>query len=484
MNRQRVIFWLALMILGLETGAVPVAANMGVGEAIAGLSTSSLWELNRDAGGTLYISDYQLPAVVVVNPTSGAFTRYISPLTAAFVVTPSDAKPDTNGLIWWSDYYSAFGRINPTTNQITYWNLSTLSLSPGGLTFDAWGRVWLTQPYDPRLLRFNPANNELCRFSVGGGGNYVITYGGRLWVGDSQARRILRFDPATNSLTWWNLPGTNTSPKGLAFDADGRLWWADAAPGAGKLGRLSPESNQAVTYALPAGALPVAVVAGVEVMWYTSLAGTVGFVDPARASGSNWTLTTGSTTVSPTCSTVTAGTQTATRTTGTFSFPTVTWTVVSGTPTGITAYVPPGSTPAPAPYGMAFSDGRIWVTDQDRLRLARLPQVPQPPTLSIALSGSNLTLSWPPVTQDEGGGGVTVSSYQIWRSGQPYFRPWDTGVAYLGAPAAGPFNAGGVPAGSQAVFFAARSVADSRLISRTSSRVGAFSYTLTPGTTP
>jgi len=111
MNRQRVIFWLALMILGLETGAVPVAANMGVGEAIAGLSTSSLWELNRDAGGTLYISDYQLPAVVVVNPTSGAFTRYISPLTAAFVVTPSDAKPDTNGLIWWSDYYSAFDHL-------------------------------------------------------------------------------------------------------------------------------------------------------------------------------------------------------------------------------------------------------------------------------------------------------------------------------------------------------------------------------------
>lgn len=58
-------------------------------------------------------------------------------------------------------------------------------------------------------------------------GNYIIAYGGQLWVGDSQARRILRFDPDTNQLRWWSLRGS-AFPKGLAFDADGRLWWADA----------------------------------------------------------------------------------------------------------------------------------------------------------------------------------------------------------------------------------------------------------------
>ncbi len=469
-----------LIALFLALGsAVPAAANMGVGEATAGLSNSALWELNRDMSGSLYISDYQLPAIVVVNPSTGAYTRHTFSLSAAFVVTPSDAKPDANGNIWWSDYFSAFGRLNPSTSQVTYWDLAALALAPAGLAFDTSGRVWLTQRQNTRLLRFNPSTNELCRFDVGGGGDYIIAYGGWLWIGDSQAKRILRFDPSTNQLRWWNL-GSSAFPKGLAFDGDGLLWWADAQ--AGRLGRLSPNTNQAITFALPGGTQPVAVTPGVEVVWYTDLSGTVGFVDPARASGNSLSITTGNSTPSPTCSTVSSGTQTATKANGTFLFSTVNWPLLAGAPTGITVYTPPNSPTFAAPYGIAFSDGRIWSTDQDRLILARTPRVPQAPTVSIARSGSDLSLSWPPVTLDEGGGSVTVSSYQVWSSTQPYFRPWDGGVTFVGSLASSPFAAGPVPPAGQSVYFVMRSVADSGLISRTSNRVGAFSFGLTPGT--
>lgn len=469
---------IALFLIG--GSAIPAAANMGVGEATAGLSDSALWELNRDSAGTLYISDYRLPAIVVVNPTNGAYTRHTFSLSAAFVVSPSDAKPDASGNIWWSDYFSAFGRLNPNTSQVTTWDLAALSLAPAGLAFDSSGRVWLTQRQNTRLLRFNPSNNELCRFDVGGGGDYIIAYGGWLWVGDSQARRILRFDPATNQLRWWALGGS-AFPKGLAFDGDGLLWWADAQV-PGRLGRLNPNTNQAVTYALPGGAQPVAVTPGVEVVWYTDLSGTVGFVDPARASSSSLSITTGSSTPSPTCSTVASGAQTATKSTGTFLFNTVNWPLLTGAPTGVTVYTPPNSPTFAVPYGIAFSDGRIWSTDQDRLVLARTPRVPRPPTVTITRSGGNLSLSWPPVTQDEGGGSVTVSSYQVWSSPQPYFRPWDSGVTFVGAPASSPFTAGAVPPAGQSAYFVMRSVADSGLISRISNRVGAFSFSLTPGT--
>ncbi len=483
MSQFRAICWLVLIVAVAWAGTPAVMADVTVGETIAGVPPdSALWELNRDAAGTLYVSDYELPAIVVVNPSTGAFTRYTFSLSASYFITPSDAKPDVGGLIWWSDYYAAFGWVDPSSAQVRYWNLTSLALQPAGFAFDTAGRVWFTQRYKTSLLRFNPNNNELCRFDVGGGGNYIISYDGKLWVGDAQARRILRFDPVTNQLTRWQL-SSPASPQGLAFDADGRLWWADAAPGAGKLGRLSLQTNQATLYALPAGTQPTGIIPGIEVIWYTDPNGSVGFLDPARASGSVSTLTPSTVTISPTCSTVSSATQSTVKSNGTFAFSAVNWTTLSGAPTGITAYVPP-QTPTTAPYGITFSSDRIWTTDQDRLVLARTPYVPRAPTVGISLSAGSLTLSWPAVTQDEGGGGVTVNSYQVWRSDQPYFRPWDPGVTFAGTTTTPSFSAGPAPAAGQYAFFGVRSVATSGLLSRTSKHVGAFSYALTPGGAP
>lgn len=482
MDRGGIIlgFWRAVLVVLFLNPALPVGADIGMGETIAGIyPDSSLWELHRDSAGMLYISDYQLPAVVTVSSATGNYTRYQFNSYATPFLTPSDAKPDSSGAIWWSDYYSSFGKIVPAGNQAFYWDLSGFSLKPGGFAFDSSGRLWFTQPGRTRLLRFNPTTNELCQFEVGGGGNYLIAYGGYLWIGDSYDRHILRFDPATNQLRSWALPWGSAVPEGLAFDGDGQLWWADR--GQGKLGRLSPGTNQAVVYGLTAGAQPLAVVPAIEVIWYTDLSGYIGFLDPARASGSTWSLTTTVSSVSPSsCTTVSSNSQNLLRTTtGTFSFPVVNWASVSGAPAGVTVYASPGT--SPVPYGMTFSDGRTWTVDQNRLTLSRTPWVPQAPLVSIALSGGNLTLSWPAVTQDEGGGSVTVSSYQVWRSTQPYFRPWDAGVALAGTPSTTSISVGAAPAAGQSVFFGVRSVASSGLLSRTSSHVGAFSFGLVPG---
>ncbi len=486
MRLSRVIAGMVIAAALIGGRVSPAVADMGVGERTVGASGSSLWELNRDMAGALYVSDYALPAVLAVNPATGAYTRYTFDIRdKTYVIMPSDAKPDAAGQIWWSDYYAAFGRTNPTTGGTTYWDLTGTFLAPAGFAFDPAGRVWLTQEFNPQLLRFDPSAGQLCRFNVGGGGRYMIAHGGVLWIGDAQARRLLRFDPQTNQLRWWALPDAGASPRGLAFDAAGRLWWADAVPGTGKLGRLAPENNQAVTYLLPSGTEPVMVAPGGEVVWYTDRAGTAGFLDPARASGAPTTLTTGTATLSPiACATVASRTQTPARTTGTFTFSTVNWASLAGTPVGITAFIPPTTTTTPSPYGMAASDGRTWLADQSRLTLARTPRAPRPPTVSISLAAGAVTLSWGAVTQDEGGGSVTVSNYQVWRGGQPGFRPWDPGVTLVGTPPVTSFPAGPAPAAGQAAFFGVRSVASSGLLSQTSSRVGVFSFALTPGDTP
>lgn len=157
---------------------------------------------------------------------------------------------------------------------------------------------------------------------------------------------------------------------------------------------------------------------------------------------------------------------------------------MAGTPAGITAFIPPTTAMLPSPYGMTASDGRIWIADQDRLTLARTPHVPRPPTVSISLAAGAMTLSWGAVTQDEGGGSVTVSGYQVWRGGQPGFRPWDPGVTLAGTPPVTSFPAGPAPTAGQAAFFGVRSVANSGLLSQTSSRVGVFSFELVSGAAP
>jgi virginiamycin B lyase len=369
MRLHRVLLWLALVILVTGNPILPVAADIIVGEASSGAAGTALWELNRDAAGMLYTSDYDLGVILAVNPATGAYTRF------EFDHTPSDVKPDASGALWWSDFLSAFGTTDPGSGLTTYWDLDA-ALSPSGLAPDASGNIWLAQSSAAALLRFTPSSRSLCSFEVfgaSGGGDYPIFYNGMIWVGDTAANRIVRFDPATNQLRSWNLPTGSAAPKGLAFDTDGRLWWAGQQ--LGQLGRLAPDTGEAALYALSAGARPLMVAAGAGVIWYADESGKIGTLDPARAVASVALLASGTAAVTPTCSVLPAGsTLTAAKSSGALSFTDKTWVPAPGSPVGVTTYRGPASDQVhPHPLGLAFSDGRAWFTDYARGTLVRMP---------------------------------------------------------------------------------------------------------------
>jgi glucan biosynthesis protein len=50
-----------------------------------------------------------------------------------------------------------------------------------------------------------------------------------------------------------------------------------------------------------------------------------------------------------------------------------------------------------------------------------LPLIPQ--NVNIEISGSNVLLSWDPVTHDTEGNEITISSYRIYWNEDPYFTP-------------------------------------------------------------
>lgn len=478
--RRFIEFACALTVaLALAIGiAPPAAADIPVGEATAGIAGSMLMELNPDAAGNLYASDYTAPAILKTNAANGQYTRYVFSQGATFLIQPGDPRPDAAGNLWWSDYVSAFGKLNPAALQAEYWDLASKGLVPGGFAFDPAGRAWFTQPNNSRLISFTPSDRNLCLFEVGGGGDYIVAQGALLWLTDMQAGRLLRFDTTNNQLTAWTLPPGWVTPEGLAVDGDGRVWWADS--GARMIGRLTPTTNQALVVTLPAGSQPVMLAAGTEVMWYADGSGGVGFVDPALAGGSVHTLSASTSTVGPTnCQTLAAGTvQTGViRQTGTFSFTTETWASAAGQP-GVTRYALPKSGIAPQPWGIAASQGRTWTVDQNRNVLARTPRLPQSPVVTIKLETGGNRLIWSAVTQDEGGETIAVASYQVWRGSQPYFRPWDAGVSLSTTTGGTNVLDTTLATPGAPVFYGVRSIAQSGLLSKTSAHAGAFAFAL------
>ncbi len=465
--RRCIVLALALTLAGAPDSS---AADVPVGEAAVGIAGSSLMELNPDAAGTLFASDYTAPAILKVTPASGAYTRYVLKQDAAFLIQPGDAKPDAQGSLWWSDYSTAFGKVTPASLRAEYWDLAARGLNPGGFAFDPAGGIWITQPNQGQLIHFTPSDRNLCLFAVGGGGDYIVSRGAQLWLADRQAGRLLRFDTSNNQLTAWTLPAGWATPEGVTVDGDGRVWWADS--GSGLVGRLTPGANQAVVVTLPAPSQPVMLAAGTEVMWFSDGGGLAGFVDPALAGGTVHTLTPTVSTVGPTdCQTLAAGTvQTGvTQYVGTATFAAVTWTPAAGQ-AGVTRYALPRTGITPLPWGIAAGQGRVWLVDQNRNVLARTPRLPQSPALSIGLEAGGNRLTWGAVTKDEGGEAVAVASYQVWRGGQPYFRPWDAGVVLAATTGGTNVLDSTLAAPGAPVFYGARSVGQSGLQSKTSAR--------------
>ncbi len=148
---------------------------------------------------------------------------------------------------------------------------NSLGQTAGGVAVDTAGRLWVADPQNNRVLRFdnaaskpNSANADgvlgQTDFTSGSGCNYcayantlaspsslVADAAGRLWVADTYAHRVLRFDNAASKANGANADGVLGQadftgrypanpvsasglyqPRGLAVDGGGRLYVADS----------------------------------------------------------------------------------------------------------------------------------------------------------------------------------------------------------------------------------------------------------------
>jgi streptogramin lyase len=366
------ICFLFLSVLLLGSGAVGASNTV---DQTGLTSYGEVYEINRDAAGTLYVSDYDAYEIWKVDPLSGAYTLYQN-LGGVGVL---DARPDSAGLIWWSDGVDTFGYVNASTTQQVRWEISE-GQNLWGLAIDSSERVWLTESFGSGslLYRFTPSTLELCAYDIPGGSSsyYLIFDAGYLWLANWGNDRILRFDTTKDQdqVTRWDISieAQDVDPHGIALNQNGHLWWADKSQGT--LGRLEPGEDRVTNYALPIGTRPYMLDTQAGVVWYTeNLSDTVGMLDPAAATGSSVTVTRDTSTATESCSTLGAGTTTSIITSsGTLPWTASATTLVLDQADWKIFQLPSGS-PNPIPYGITTSAGYSWVTVQSTQQLLRFP---------------------------------------------------------------------------------------------------------------
>jgi streptogramin lyase len=385
--------FLALTFVLVFAMALLMAVVVGAGSLVveeADLSSSGeVYEIDRDAQSTLFISDSGAREVWRVDAT-GAYTIYTNPSTVV------DAQPDSDGNIWWTDGATYFGRIDVPTHTVTTWEVG-LFQNLGGLALDDQDRVWLTQAFGPNLYRFDPdlAAGQLCTYTLPDGGysDYILYNEGTVWLASWGDPRILRLDTAaaTEQLTYWQIAEADSRPKGMALDPLGHLWWADF--GLSALGRLEPSLDRLTIYALPVGTRPQMVTTNGNQVWYTEFSGgspgTVGQLDPAVAQGLTVTLLVDTATVTPLCGDLTPlDAQPVTVSSGQLD-----WVAGTAVPVvdddGWTVYQ---QGPGYKPYGIAASSGYLWtaVQESQSQKLLRYAVVRQA-DLSVTVSSSTST---------------------------------------------------------------------------------------------
>jgi streptogramin lyase len=370
-SRLIVAAGLALALLFLAAAGISVAAGLMFREA--SLSSDGMaYEVNTDASGNLFISDYAAGEIWQVLPATGAYTQYLD------LPHPSDARPDRMGDIWWTDWDVTLGQVHVLTETVTTWVIEPdqLPQTLGGLAIDEAGRVWITTHsfYSTRiaLYRFDPKKSELCAYGWDGGSAsyYVLYHAGQVWLGDDYRRRIIRFDPtaAQDQVSWWSL-ASDASPRGLAMDAADHLWWSD--PGANALGSLDPDYDLVTTYDLPSGSSPEMLTFDGGRAWYTTISGSVGAVDPALAGDIGAPVATGSLTMDTvSCRRMETGTTTAVSS----AQDVLKW----GTPAELAPILDDGGwtiyqLPSGAePRGIARTSVSLWLADNGRQKLVRL----------------------------------------------------------------------------------------------------------------
>ncbi len=253
----------------------------------AGLNPAGdAYEINVDAGGLLWISDYSAGEVWRVDPAAGSYKVY--PVGGS----PSDARRAGNYIFWVDG--NQISRLEVNTNQYQTWTVNDAS-ELFSTAVDGNGRLWSVDFVTAYLYRLDPdpvdplTDKNLCKYTLPDSGmmsNYLLWFSQEgeeyLWFSDDLNHRLLRYNITDDRLEWWQDAAWIGSVQGLALDSQSRLWYADLIKDA--LGRLDIQSGVLRRYVLPVGHTPNMIALQGDWIWFTENdLPRLGVLDPVTA---------------------------------------------------------------------------------------------------------------------------------------------------------------------------------------------------------
>jgi streptogramin lyase len=359
MNNKRLISVSTVLVAVLALRG-PVLAALGAQETPLS-PFGEAFEINPDPQGELWVSDASAGEIWSFDATGGARTVY------RVGGTPSDARSDGAGSVWWADFESnKLGRLSTSADQAIFWEIPG-STSLYSTAIDSSGDVWVSESFGPFIYKLDPDTNQLCTYELPSSGvtDYLHVYGRTLWFGDVENSRLVRLQDG--AFDWWVLP-SHSYPQDLELDENGQLWWTDSDRG--YLGRLDSVTATMTTFTPPLSGAPAMLTLFGGRVWISQQGpGRVLELDPAVASSQTAAVTTGSKAATPACSLLSPLTPfavTATSSQVSWTGQTYATELDAG---GWVAYRMPVNS---APWGIAASGQQVWLVDQGRQVLARL----------------------------------------------------------------------------------------------------------------
>jgi virginiamycin B lyase len=158
-------------------------------------------------------------------------------------------RVDAKGIVWASGW--PFTRFDPETGKFHDFPEAAHTY---GLTFDAQGDVWFTDPGKGEIGKIDAKTLKVSEWAPptikGYERRIAIDPEGIVWFGEYQTGKIGRFDPKTEKFKEYDLPGgTDTFPYAIAIGADHGIWYSSYYEDV--ICRLDPETGSVTVYPFP-----------------------------------------------------------------------------------------------------------------------------------------------------------------------------------------------------------------------------------------
>lgn len=186
-----------------------VPSNFFVARDIFADANNRIW-LAENTGSTGLISMF--------NPANANHVRWsITPSSGNFIVAISASIPDSVEFL--IDGADQVGRLNPSSNTVTLWNIPT----PNSITSTSY--IFTTGTVNHRIFFTEDLGNDV-------------------------VSKIAMLDTSTNQFTEWNIPTVDSRPQGITFDdGEGAVYFAET--GTDKIGRLVLSTNTITEWSIP-----------------------------------------------------------------------------------------------------------------------------------------------------------------------------------------------------------------------------------------